>query len=136
MKVTDFEEIEDIGRCVIHTTKGEPTDAVLLLAGPDHPITKALDKRTWRQAATEVNRSGGKPKLETDVEQLFNEETDRLVARTLGWENFQDVDGNQMPFSPDGVRKFYANPKLFVREQVQRFLAAKENFTKRSSASS
>lgn len=126
-------KLADVGRCVIKDGDGEKTDAVLLIAGPGHPATIAAEKRAWRETASEFNRKG-KITLGSNADEVFDEQTERLVARTLGWENFQDEDGAQMPFSADAVRKLYADRTLSLRAQASEFMRELGNFTTGASA--
>lgn len=127
-------ELEDVGRIVIKDAKGEDTDIVFVVAGPAHPARQKLDRQSWRKGASEFNRKG-RISLHPDAEQVFDEQTDRLVALTLGWENVQDASGTPITFTPEALRAIYENRRSTVRAQVIKGLDDAENFTTSSSAS-
>jgi hypothetical protein len=78
----------------------------------------------------EFNRRG-KARIPENPDVLYEDETDRLVAMTLGWRNVAD-GGKEIAFSADAARALYENRELDIREQVQAGLGRRELFTKSS----
>lgn len=121
-------EVEDVVDVVIRDRNGDETDAVFQLAGPGHPARVAFERKASARSLREFNRRG-KAQLPDDPDELYDAETERLVALTLGWRGVTDGDAKPLAYSAEVARKFYENRRLSVRTQVSRALTAIGNFT-------
>lgn len=116
---------------------GELTDIKITLMGHNHPERVAFERRMGNRDMRAVKKSG-KPgdALPDDVDDLFDQGTERLAALTVGWENLQ-MEGADVPFSRTKAAEIYGNRDfLWLRSQVIAFLGSEESFLlKRSPAS-
>jgi len=106
---------------LVHPTKG-PLDAWVILAGPAHPATKAyareaLDRRFKTPDPLKVSVLSV-----DDLDDLADETTLCLVARTLGWEGIEE-NGEPIPFTTDAAKRIYSDPdNAWLRNLVDRSL--------------
>lgn len=121
-------EVGDEVDCIIVDRNGDQTDAVFILAGPGHPQRVAFERKLSARSLREFNRKG-KMQLPDDPDDIFDNETTRLVALTLGWRNVTNGSGEPIPFTADAARVFYENRRSNVRAQVSKALADIANFT-------
>lgn len=134
MDLKDFEQ-QDIAEYVLETPAGDRLDVVFQLAGPSHPARVAFDRKGTARSLREFNRRG-KAQLPDDPDALFEQQTDRLVAFTLGWSNLQ-IDGKAVPFSENAARDLYENRRFgWVRTAVAGALDDIGNFMRGSSRTS
>lgn len=126
--VFDLDSVEDVECAEVrikHPNTGEPTPMIVILAGPSHPDRKALEMSVKRRAIRQYEQHGRM--LLTEPEEQEAEETDRLVAYTIGWK------GANVPFSKDAARKLYTDPKKrWLRQQVITAANKAELFTRDS----
>jgi len=125
---------EDTGELIIKDNAGDPTDIVFILAGFSHPVRVETERKAQRPLLRSLNKTG-KVAINEDPEDLWDEETERLVKLTIGWRNIQE-DAADVPFSPEKAREYYDRRDLGFRQQVVAGLADRQVFTKRSSPNS
>lgn len=116
----------------LETPAGDKLDVVFQLAGPNHPKRKDRERRQLARSLREFNRSG-KRTVEDDPDELVEQQTERLVACTLGWSNLS-IDGAPFPYSEANARALYQDPRFeWVRGQVSAALNEIGNFIPGSS---
>jgi len=123
----DFNAIEDVPTAAlrIKDRDGMSTPMVITLAGPEHPERKRRQFVRQRKFRAEFAKTGRMPV--TDPAEDYDEETDELVANTLGWE------GAAVPFTPAAARALYNDPKRqWLRAQVRVALDERDRFTRSS----
>lgn len=84
---------------------------------------------------TTVSRANLNRRLQSkrpvDAIMLENEQTEVLVACTVGW-NGLVLDGKDFPYSESNARQLYSDPHYaYIRNQAQTFIGDAANFTKR-----
>lgn len=111
---------------------GNPTGVVFTLAGPTHPVRKAVTHAAQRKLLAGARRSG---QIELpDPEETEKERTTNLTKFTLGWSGFADENGD-VPYSEATARALYADPEMsWLADQVDTALNNKQLFTKSASA--
>ena len=125
-------EFDDVVEHVIVDKAGLPTDAVFILAGPGNPVRVDLDRKLTARSLRQFNRHG-KASLPDDPDELRAQETERLVALTLGWRNVT-WKGEPLEFTTKAARDIYENRASSVRAQISKALADIANFTQGSSS--
>lgn len=125
----DIDQFEDVqtGVCTLkNPATGEPTEASITLAGPEHPTRQKILMDRTRRVRAAVRKTG---KLEiTDPLEDVQEETDYLVACTLGWSGITRA-GAALEFSAAAARELYADPRRqWLRAQVKEALDEVELF--------
>ena len=124
----DIDQYEDAPTADItlkNPKTGAPLDITMTLAGPEHPVRKQLAFDTQRRLRANWQKTG-KLQMQDPVEDE-QDETDMLVASTLGWE------GAAVPYSPQAARSLYSDPKRrWLRDQVVAALQERELFTRSS----
>lgn len=128
----DLDDYEDVATGVVTLTNpktGQPTTSTITLASKDHPARKKIDMAKTRKLRNSFNQTGKLPV--TDPVEDIEDETEYLVAATLGWTLTQA--GAPLEFTPDAARKLYTDPKKqWVRAQVRAALEKSELFIKNS----
>lgn len=128
----DLEDYEDMATGTVVLTNPKtlaPTTSHVILASKDHPARKKIDLARTRKLRASFNQTGKLPV--TDPVEDIEDETEYLVAATLGW-NLQQ-GGQPLEFSPEAARKLYTDPKKqWVRNQVKAGLEKSELFIKNS----
>jgi hypothetical protein len=125
----DFDAFEDVPTTDlrIKDPNGLPTAMLITLAGPEHPDRKRRQFVRQRKFRAEFAKAGKMPV--TDPSDDYDDETDELVACTLGWV------GAAVPYSPSAARTLYADPKRqWLRVQVKAALDERDRFTRSSAA--
>lgn len=108
---------------------GNPTGVVFTLAGPTHPVRKAIEQAKSRKLIAEANKTG-RIKL-PDPADTEAEKPAMLAKCTLGWRGVVDENGNDVMFSPATAEAMYADPELsWLADQVDEALGNKALFTK------
>lgn len=124
----DIDDFEDVLTGVVNLVNPKtlaPTTSSVTLASKDHMARKRIDMARTRKLRTAFNQSGKLPV--TDPVDDIDEETDYLVASTLGWNLTQS--GKPLEFSPEAARKVYTDPKKqWIRSQVLAALNKSELF--------
>ena len=108
---------------ITHPITRQPTDVVITVKGCDsiafRSAKKAMERKTFQAMAA------GK---DIDDEFAENLEIGILVAVTTGWSGLVE-DGKPVKFNEKNVRRLYTlSPP--VRDQVDRFMSSRRNFTK------
>lgn len=129
LDLADFEDIPTGTLVLNHPQTQEPTTSFLLLASPEHESRKRIDLARTRKLRSEYQQTGKMPR--TDPLDDIEEETDYLVAATLGWN--LTMGGAPLEFSADAARKLYTDPKKqWVRAQALEGIRKTSLFIKRS----
>ena len=112
----------------IKDTDGNPTGVIFTLAGPMHPVRKAVAHAAQRKMMASARRNG---QIELpDPEETEKERATNLAKFTLGWTGYADENG-PVPHSDAAARALYADPELaWLADQVDAALANKQLFTK------
>lgn len=121
---------EDIGEVVIKDNAGDPTDIVVRICGPSHEKRLAYEKAQSREFLRDFN-ARGRARLPENPDVLYRQDTDRLVALTLGWDNLQ-MSGEPVEFNAENARRIYERRDLSLRDQVLAGLRDREVFTRSS----
>lgn len=91
------------------------TTSTITLASAENPVRKKLEHAKQRKYRADVQKLG-KVQFSDPAEEI-DEQTDYLVASTLGW-NLKQA-GKPLEFSPAAARALYTDPKRdWVRKQV------------------
>ncbi len=101
--------------CEILDGDGNKTGLFITVMGVDSPVFRAQAKLQQR-AYIEALRN----EKDFDGEEM---DIDALVASTIGWR------GTDEKFTPKLCKQLYSKAP-YVKDQVDRFMAARENFTK------
>ncbi len=130
----DIDAYEDIpvGKLTLTDPRtGSPTSSVIELASPEHESRKKIDLARTRRLRAEFANNG---KLSaTDPLDDIEDETDYLVASTLGWNLTRG--GVPIEFSPAAARALYTDPKKqWLRAQVLAGIRKTELFIKDSAS--
>lgn len=95
-----------------------------------HSMDSEIGRKHQRAIARK--RLQSRVRLKLTPEELESENTDLLVALTVGW----DLVVTDLPFSPENARALYENPKTVnIRRQVDEHAADPSNFASASSQS-
>ena len=129
----DIDQYEDAPTADItlkNPKTGAPLDITMTLAGPEHPVRKQLAFDTQRRLRANWQKTG-KLQMQDPVEDE-QDETDMLVASTLGWSGIARR-GQPLAFSAAAARELYTDPqRRWLRTQVLAALNEREAFIKRS----
>ena len=113
---------------------GNPTGVFFMLAGPTHPVRKAMDQERSRKLINEANKTG-KFKI-PDPADAENSKPKDLARVTLGWRGYAEELGQEVPFSAAAAEALYSEPeRQWLVEQVEEALGNKQLFTKAVSTS-
>jgi len=108
---------------------GNPTGVVFILAGPTHPVRKAIDQAQRRKMFAEANKTG-RVKL-PDPAESDADRPKQLAQCTLGWSGVVDEEGNELKFGQVTAQAMYADPEMsWLAEQVEEALGNKALFTR------
>lgn len=136
MSTFDIDAYEDVQAGDIQLkdpATGAPTGATITLAGPEHPARRKIDLDRQRRVRAALQKTG-KLQLQ-DPEEDEADETDLLVACTLGWRGLA-LAGQELAFSREAAARLYTDPKRrWLRAQVVAALNEREAFIKRSANS-
>jgi hypothetical protein len=127
-----YEDIESAEVAIKDPVTGNSTGMVFILAGPEHDIRRRLRKAEQKRMQRGLERYG--KMILRDPEELEQDETDLLVASTLGW---QGVASGSKPleYSREAAQRIYSDPKRrWLRDQVKTALEDRERFIQRSAA--
>ncbi|MDA9530341.1 hypothetical protein [Bradyrhizobium sp. CCBAU 25338] len=115
----DIVEGQDRGAELLikHPVTGEPTDVVLIVAGPDSDVQRRA--RLKMQDALYAFR--GRPPAD-DFDRL---EIERLARCIVGWRVKRD--GQDVPFAFNSAVKLLTEMR-FIREQVEAFAASRVDY--------
>jgi hypothetical protein len=123
----DTEETVDSFDLVVKTAAGDTTGLIIQMASPAHPQREAWEMAYKDRKRAALARSRGNLKGLGSAREEYDDETERLVACTLGW------SGSKLPYSKAQARTIYCDPKrLHIRTQVRAALDDAESFTRRS----
>ena len=129
LDLDDYEDIEAGKLVLVNPRTNEPTTSFIELASPEHQARKRIDLARTRKLRAEFSSTGKMPS--TDPVDDIDEETDYLVASTLGWN--LTVGGQPLQFSAAAARALYTDPKKqWVRAQALAGLRKTELFIKTS----
>ena len=131
--MTNLRKIQSIpaAQVEIKDENGVGTGVLFEMAGPTHPKRKAITFAAARRAQSAFQQTG-KFALD-DPEEQAAQNTDNLAALTLGWKNFTDDSGAEIPFSQAEAAKLYADDGMaWLVDQLQAALNDKVRFMTRS----
>ena len=113
---------------------GTPTGVRFEIAGPEHPERKRIAFAQSRRTLKRYEKTG---RFEMpDPEEAEASKLENLAAFTLGWENFVDDQGKDVPFSRATALELYSDPEMgWLVEQVEAALGDRELFIRRSAIS-
>jgi hypothetical protein len=130
--IDDYEDVTSGTVTIKNPATGAPTPVKFVLAGPEHAIRKRASFDRARRMRAGLMKTGKVQLGDPEEDEL--EETDQLVAFTLGWENLV-IGGKPVTFSADVARQLYTDPKRrWLRDQVKAALDEREAFIQRSAA--
>jgi len=129
LDLDDFEDMPTGRLTLLNPKTKEPTSSYVELASPEHEIRKRLDMKRTREVRAQFQATGKMPT--SDPVDEIEDETDYLVATTLGWNVVQG--GQPVELTPANARALYTDPKKkWFRDQVLAGLAKAELFIKPS----
>jgi hypothetical protein len=129
LDLDDFESLISKDFFLVNPATKEPTNTFITLASPEHPARKKIDLAKTRQLRAIYAKTQKLPTLDP-VEEL-DDETDYLVAITLGWNLTQG--GKEYVFNADNARKIYTSEKhQWLRKQVLEALQKDDVFIQAS----
>ena len=112
----------------IKDTDGNPTGVTFTLAGPTHPVRKALDMARSRKVIQQYHKTG-KMAL-PDPADAEATRTKDLATLTLGWDGYAD-DNGPVQHSTAAAEALYSDPAMqWLCDQVDEALGNKALFTK------
>jgi hypothetical protein len=115
LDLDDYEDIATGTLVLLNPKTQEPTATTITLASKDHPARKQIDMARTRKLRSAFNATGKMPVSDPVDDQ--DDETDYLVASTVGWNITQG--GQPVPFSAEAARRLYTDPKKqWLRAQV------------------
>lgn len=115
LDLDDFEDIATGTLILLNPATQAPTTSTISLASREHQARKQIDMARTRKLRSAFNQTGKMPV--SDPVDDYADETDYLVASTLGWNLTKG--GAPLPFSADAARALYSDPKKqWVRAQV------------------
>lgn len=108
---------------ILDPQTGEETDIVITLAGPSHDVSIEFERVT-----ADKRFSAGTIGQPMKLEQMLEDSSAEMVARTLAWKGVQ-WEGEPLECTPENVNKIYAHPGLYwLRGQVFRAMGANSRF--------
>lgn len=114
----DLEDYDDVSTgtlTVLNPETQAPTTSKITLASREHQSRKQIDLARTRKLRNAFNQTGKVPV--SDPVEDYEDETDYLVASTLGWSLAKG--GQPLEFSPAAARQLYTDPKKhWLRAQV------------------
>lgn len=132
LDLDDYEDISTGTVTLLNPSIQAPTTSTITLASREHQSRKQIDMARTRKLRSAFNQTGKMP-VSDPVDDIADE-TDYLVASTLGWNLTQG--GMQLAFSADAARKLYSDPKKqWVRAQVLAAINKTELFISSSAKS-
>lgn len=106
---------------VVDPGTGEPTDAVIRLAG--------ADSQAWRRAnhelATRLLKSS-RGKIDKAFDEREANTAEMLASVTLGWQNIEEM-GKELVYTPEAAKKLYL-VYPWLAEQADNFIGNRANF--------
>jgi hypothetical protein len=133
LDVGKVQTADQIAHSVLHPVTGEPTGAVIHIAGPEHPSRRKYRfelQRKWR-----ARLASKTPGTEPDMDDMTTENIEAIATAVVGWEGIGE-DGVPIPFTTEAARKLLLRPELaWLAEQVASVLNDTRNFIKVSSGS-
>jgi hypothetical protein len=125
MDLDDYEDMATGTVVLLNPATQAPTTSTITLASREHQSRKQIDMARTRKLRNTFNQTGKMP-VSDPVDDVADE-TDYLVASTLGWNLTQG--GAPLLHSADAARKLYADPKKqWLRTQVLAALNKSELF--------
>lgn len=125
MDLDDYEDVATGTVVLLNPATQAPTTSTITLASREHQSRKQIDMARMRKLRNTFNQTGKVP-VSDPVDDVADE-TDYLVASTLGWNLTQG--GVPLLHSADAARKLYADPKKqWLRTQVLAALNKSELF--------
>lgn len=124
--VDEFEDVQTCEHILRNPKTGQPTDIVLTLAGPEHPLRKKRQFDRIRRMRRESMRAG-KLQLADPVEEEADE-TAFLADCILNWNKMPTTTGD-VAFSRNAAMALLTDPKRrWLRDQVKTAVEEREAF--------
>ena len=116
----------------IKDEEGNGTGVFFTLAGPNHHVRRTAQLALNRKMIAQANKTG---KVELpDPEDAEKDRMKNLASATLAWRGYANDEGQEIQFSPSAALELYQDPEMmWLVDQVDTALGAKERFTKRTS---
>jgi hypothetical protein len=138
MRISDIRSVQEIEHNIVDPVTGDELGGVIILAGPIHPKRREATLERKKKARASLARNRGadpwKAFLNADLDEETHEETEFMVACTIGWRDIEEDAGKPLEFSADAARKLYSAEQYnWLRVQVAAKLAVDENFTRNTS---
>lgn len=124
--IDDFKDVTTTELTLKNPKTGQPTDIVLTLAGPEHPLRKKRQFERIRRMRKEMQRVG---KLTlADPAEEEQDEGEFLADCILGWNKMPARAGN-IEFSKDAALQLMNDSeKRWLRDQVKAGVEEREAF--------
>lgn len=105
---------------------GESTGIVIKMVGQDSSAFRSAAKGIAQMLMAQEDKK-------LDVEALEKQNIELLAACIVNWSGLEDEEGNPLPFTKTKAIELLSMPELaFVREQIERFVAKRQNFFRRN----
>lgn len=111
-----------------HPVTGALLGASITLAGPEHPLRKAIDFNKQRTLRASIQKAGKLVLSDPADDEL--DSIEKLATITLGWSGITDA-GAPLEFSKAAAQKLYSDEKLgWLRAQLLAAAEERERFIK------
>lgn len=124
--IDDFSDVTTTEYTLKNPKTGQPTDIVLTLAGPEHPLRKKRQFERIRRMRKEMQRVG---KLTlADPAEEEQDEAEFLADCILGW-NKMPRKGGDLPYSKEAAQQLMNDSeRRWLRDQVKSAVEEREAF--------
>lgn len=109
--------------------KDESGEASITMRGRDSRIYRDKSREESQIAIQEARSQQADDQLQVDIAKVDKQAVRVLAACTIGWENIADADGQAIAFNEANAVRLYTDFP-WIREQVDRFMAVRANFSK------
>lgn len=118
----------------IKDDEGSGTGVFFTLAGPNHPVRRKAQLTLNRKMIAQANKTGKVELPDPEVAEV--DRMNNLAESTLSWRGYVNDEGEAVPFSTEAAHELYKIPAMmWLVDQVDAAMGAKENYTKKSSKS-
>lgn len=118
----------------IKDDEGSGTGVFFTLAGPTHTIRRKAQLALQRKMIAQANKAQRVELPDPEVSEV--DRMKNLAESTLSWRGYVNDEGESVPFSTEAAHDLYKTPAMmWLVDQVDAAMGAKENYTKKSSKS-